>query len=324
MRILLTGGCGFIGWHVSRRLLEEGHEVVALDNMNDAYDVRLKEWRLAQMRDLPHFSFSLCDVSDLSALSERWSRRGPFDAVVDLAARAGVRQSLEDPWVYLQTNATGTLNLLELCRRSGTRKFVLASSSSVYGISKKLPYSEDQPTTTPISPYAASKIAAEAIVHAYHHLYGIDASVLRYFTVYGPAGRPDMSPFRFVRWTAEGHPVVIHGDGEQSRDYTYVGDIADGTVRALRDVGWAIINLGSNFPVKLLGMAAVVEEIVGKKAIYDFRPAVEADVRATWACIDRARELLSWSPSTPLKDGIARTAEWYFQNRPMASSLKMD
>lgn len=199
MRILLTGAAGFIGSTVAATLLVEGHLVEGVDDLNDAYDVRLKEWRLARLENRAGFSFSRCDITDLPGMESLWSARGPFDAVINLAARAGIRQSLVDPWAYLATNVVGTLNLLELCRRHRTGKLILASSSSVYGRGDSLPYSEDQRIGTPLSPYAASKAAAEALCHSYHHLYGLDVSVLRYFTVFGPAGRPDMSPFRIVR-----------------------------------------------------------------------------------------------------------------------------
>ena len=323
MKILLTGAAGFIGSHVARHLLADAHEVVGIDNLNDAYDVRLKEWRLEQLRASRGFSFSLCDISDFSALKERWERSGPFDAVVDLAARAGVRASIDDPWVYLSTNAAGTVNLLELCRRSDTRKVVLASSSSVYGKSAELPYTEDQRVDTPVSPYAASKIAAEVFAHSYHHLYGLDISVLRYFTVYGPAGRPDMSPFRFIRWISEESPVTIFGDGTQSRDYTYVDDIARGTVSALRPVGYSVINLGSDAPVTLMDMARIVEELVGKQAHFVYRPASDADVKATWARIDRAKHLLNWTPKTSLREGLSACVDWYRSHRDLASVIRL-
>lgn len=321
LKVLLTGAAGFIGAEVARALLEAGHTVHGLDNLNDAYDVRLKEWRLEQLRPRSGFSFLLCDITDLPALEERWNRHGPFEAVIDLAARAGVRQSLLNPWAYLSANAVGTLNLLEMCRRQGTQKFVLASSSSVYGRSADLPYREAQTVGTPLSPYAASKVAAEAIAHSYHHLYGLDISVLRYFTVYGPAGRPDMSPFRFIKWIVEGEPVKVFGDGSQSRDYTYVGDIAHGTVAALRPLGYEIINLGSDSPVSLLGMAELIEGITGRKANVELWPAAAADVRATWADISRAKTLLEWRPRTDLQEGLEKAWLWYESNKVWASSL---
>lgn len=323
MRVLLTGVAGFIASSVARHLLSEGHEVVGLDNLNDAYDVRLKEWRLEQLVGKQGFSFVLSDITDLRSLEERWKSRGPFDAVIDLAARAGVRQSLVEPWVYLATNAKGTLNLLDLARRYGTRKFILASSSSVYGKSTDLPYREDQRADRPLSPYAASKIAAEALAHSYHHLYGMDVVALRYFTVYGPAGRPDMSPFRFVRWICEGEPVLVYGDGSQSRDYTFVEDIARGTVKALKLPGFSVINLGSDAPVSLLTMASIVEEAVGAKAKFVFEERSHADVERTWASVEVARRLLGWSAETDLRMGIDVCAKWYRVNRTWAKDLAL-
>jgi len=246
----------------------------------------------------------------------------PLDAIVNLAARAGVRPSVDDPWAYLETNATGTLNLLEGARRHGVAKFVLASTSSLYGSHNSLPYSEDADTERPLSPYAASKKAAEALAHSAHHLHHIDVTVLRYFTVYGPAGRPDMSLFRFVQWVAEGHPVLIFGDGQQSRDFTYVDDIARGTVAALRPVGFEVVNLGSDSPVVLADVLAYVEELVGRRAEVVYESAHPADVPATWASIGKARALLGWEPVTPWKEGVARLVEWYEQERAWASVVK--
>jgi nucleoside-diphosphate-sugar epimerase len=249
---------------------------------------------------------------------------GPLDGVVNLAARAGVRQSLLDPWVYVETNCTGTVNLLELSREYKVPKFVLASTSSLYGAHNPLPYSEDANTDRPLSPYAASKKAAEAMCHSYQHLYGLDITILRYFTVYGPAGRPDMSAFRFVQWIMEGQPVTIYGDGSQSRDFTYVEDIASGTVSALKTPGPATINLGSDKPAPLMELVRIVEKLTGKQASLVFKPAHPADVPATWANISRAKQILGWSPSSTLEDGIAHLVDWYLANRDWAKEITTD
>ncbi|MDD3828369.1 MAG: NAD-dependent epimerase/dehydratase family protein, partial [Anaerolineae bacterium] len=289
MHILITGTAGFIASKVAELLLDEGHTVTGVDNLNDAYDVRLKEWRLARLQARPGFRFQRLDIADRRALRPCF-QNSPPDAVINLAARAGVRPSVQDPWIYLEANVTGTLNLLELCREFDVKKLVLASTSSLYGASNALPFREDANTDRPLSPYAASKKAAEALCYTYHALYGLDVTVFRYFTVYGPAGRPDMSPFRFVQWICEGRPVTVYGDGRQSRDFTYVDDIARGTVAGLRHLDYQVINLGSDQPVVLMDLVRLVEELAGRQAILEFRPAHPADVPATWADIGRAEQ----------------------------------
>jgi UDP-glucuronate 4-epimerase len=326
-RYLTTGCAGFIASRVIQHLLAEGHTVVGVDNLNDAYDVRLKHWRLAQILECRGFSFhrlDICDRDALAALSDAQMRdtsASPFDAVINLAARAGVRQSVSSPWVYVDTNVTGTLNLLDLCCRYRIPKFVLASSSSLYAKENLTPFHEDMNTDCPLSPYAASKKAAEAICYTYHHLYGIDVTVFRYFTVYGPAGRPDMSPFRFVQRIMEDRPITVFGDGWQSRDFTHVDDIARGTVLGIRQLGHAVLNLGSDDPVPLCQLIAMLEDIIGKKATIQHQPSQQADVRATWADISRAKGLLGWEPRWNLQDGLIQLVEWYSQNRTWARDI---
>ncbi len=321
MSVLVTGCAGFIGCQVSGALLGEGKAVVGVDNINDAYDVRLKEWRLSQIRDNPNFSFHQLDITDQAAVRQVFvSTR--IEAVINLAARAGVRQSLEAPHVYYETNVTGVLNLLELCKDRGIEKFVQASTSSVYGEGKR-PFQESQNTDRCLSPYAASKKAAEALCYAYHYLHGVDVTVLRYFTVYGPAGRPDMSIFRFVKWISEGEPVQLYGDGEQERDFTYVNDIAQGTSAALVPMGFEIINLGSDRPVTVKSVIASIESVLAKKAMIEWSPLHPADVPATWANISKARRLLGWEPTTTLEDGLRLAIEWYSENRSWASKIRL-
>lgn len=324
-RFLVTGAAGFIGSKVAELLLHEGHEVVGLDNLNDAYDVRLKEWRLRQLEGRPGFSFVRADICDIRALEAVFSRPGSapaFAAVINLAARAGVRPSLEIPEVYFETNVNGTLHLLEQCRKTGVSKFVLASSSSLYGESKDLPYREDANTDCPLSPYAASKKAAEVLCHSYHHLFGLDVTVFRYFTVYGPAGRPDMSPFRFVQWISEGRPLTLYGDGSQSRDFTYVDDIARGTVAGLKRVGFEVINLGSDKPIVLMDAIHLIEKLVGRKAEIVYKPRHPADVSATWADVSRARTRLGWGSQIAFEKGFDNLVRWYRENRAWAAEIE--
>jgi len=323
---LVTGAAGFIASRVSELLLADGHSVVGVDNLNDAYDVRLKLWRLAQIEGKPGFRFHKLDITSRPELTGLFAGRTAageprFDAVINLAARAGVRYSVENPWVYFETNGIGTLNLLELCREYEIGKFVLASSSSLYGKANPLPYREDQNTDQPLSPYAASKKAAEALCYTYHHLHHTDVTVFRYFTVYGPAGRPDMMPFRLVQWISEGRPVTVYGDGRQSRDFTYVDDIARGTIAGLRAVGYEVINLGSDQPVVLADAITCVESLTASEARLVYRPAHPADVPATWADIGKAEKLLDWRPLVAFPEGVARLVNWYRANRDWASSI---
>lgn len=321
MRVLLTGCSGFIGSRVVERLSQNGHQVIGLDNLNDAYDVRLKNWRLARLSALPSFTFAKVDITDRQQLGALF-RQHSVDAVVNLAARAGVRQSLANPWVYCETNLIGTLNLVDLCREREIPKFVLASTSSLYAGGAR-PFREDQNTDQPLSPYAASKKAAELLCHAYHQQFGLDVTVLRYFTVFGPAGRPDMSVFRFIRWIAEEDKVILYGDGSQERDFTYVDDIARGTVSALRPLGYEVINLGSDRPVQLRDVIAILENGLGQTARIDRRPRHPADVQVTWADIGKARSLLGWAPQTTLEDGLANTLSWYKEHRSWASKIDL-
>jgi nucleoside-diphosphate-sugar epimerase len=320
---IVTGTAGFIGNKVAEQLLDEGHAVHGVDNVNDAYDVRLKEWRMARLDGREGYTFHRVDICDKKALATVFEAAGEAEAVINLAARAGVRQSVEDPWVYVETNSTGSLNLLEQCRHRGIGKFMLASTSSLYGQHNKMPYSESADTSRALSPYAASKKAAEAMAYTYHYLYGIDVSVCRYFTVYGPAGRPDMSLFRFVQWIHEGQPLLVYGDGSQSRDFTYVDDIARGTILATRKkVGFDTFNLGSDTPTPLMDVIRYIEEKSGAPAKFEYTERHPADVLHTWANIDHAREALDWSPQVSWQQGIDNLIAWYRENRDWASKVE--
>jgi UDP-glucuronate 4-epimerase len=312
--ILLTGAAGFIGWKTAEFLLKEGHKVIGVDNLNNYYDVRLKEYRKKDLEKYENFKFYPVDIENLQALEILFNDY-KFDVVINLAARAGVRYSMINPHVYMTTNANGTLNLLELMKKYGVKKFVLASTSSLYA-GQPMPFKEDLPVNTPISPYAASKKAAEVMAYTYHYLYGIDVSVVRYFTVYGPAGRPDMSIFRFIKWIDEGKPIILYGDGSQSRDFTYVDDIASGTILATKELGYEIINLGGGKnPISLKRVIETIEAHLGKKAVIDYRPFHKADLKETWADITKAKNLLGWEPKVSFEEGIKKTVDWYLENR---------
>lgn len=318
---LVTGVAGFIAARTTQLLLDAGHTVVGVDNLNDYYDVRLKEHRLAQLRSRPRFTFTRLDIEQLPALEPLFAQHS-FDAVLNLAARAGVRYSLENPFVYLTTNAQGTLNLLEMMRRHGLKKHVMASSSSLYA-GQKMPFNEDLPVNTPISPYAASKKAAEVMAYSYHHLYQIDSTILRYFTVYGPASRPDMAQLRFIKWIDEGTPIQLFGDGRQSRDFTYVDDIARGTIAALHLPGYEIINLGGGRnPITMTTIIEKLEALLGKTANYDRQPPHAGDIRETWADISKAERLLGWKPLTDIDEGLKQTVDWYRANQSWLKDLK--
>ncbi len=320
-RYLLTGAAGFIASRVAELLVEQGHTVVGVDNMNDAYDVRMKEYRLQRLQSLPNFSFHRLDISDRSRFDSLEDGGAPYSAVINLAARAGVRQSVENPWVYLDTNITGTLNLLEFCKRNAVPKFILASTSSVYGSDAPLPTPEESSSDYPLQAYAASKKGAEALCHVYHYLNGLDVTVFRYFTVYGPAGRPDMSMFRFTRWISEGQSLRLNGDGEQMRGFTYVDDIARGTIDGLRSLGYEIINLGGHEMVKINQVIEMLEELIGRKARVVNQPAHPADMLANWADVQKAGRLLGWEPRVSLLEGMTRLVAWYNEERSWASQI---
>lgn len=381
MNILVTGAAGFIGWKVCEFLLtkpdlipylnnatieQSDHPtIVGIDNMNDYYDVRLKQWRLDQLirvnsrTNSCKFVFHKIDIEDYTALkklfqqysntpSHRYSdtqhtsaqgaqnrseaaktdRRAntakPFFAVINLAARAGVRYSLENPFVYYTTNVMGNLNLLELCREFGVKKYILASSSSLYA-GQKMPFKENLPVNEPISPYAASKKSGEVTCYTYHKLFGIDMTILRYFTVYGPASRPDMSPLRFISWVDQEKPVTIYGDGNQSRDFTYVDDIARGTIMALKPVGFEIINLGGDEPCKLLDFLQIIQNKLNKrnKPNIIYEPFHPADMMATWADITKAKNILDWQPTIKLENGIKTAIDWFVRNRSWITKIKL-
>jgi len=343
---LVTGVAGFIASRVAEMLLADGHTVVGVDNLNDYYDVRLKDHRLGRLLDEPgwhagtesnqsrhadagrqsradgRFVFEPVDVEDLRGL-ERLFAEFKFAAVFNLAARAGVRYSLENPHIYLTTNAHGTLNLLECQRKFGVRKQVLASTSSLYA-GCPMPFNEEQPVNTPLSPYAASKKAAEAMAHSYCKMHDLDVTVARFFTVFGPAGRPDMSIFRFIQWMLAGRPIQLNGDGHQGRDFTYVDDIARGTILAAKPVGYEIVNLGGGrAPISLRAVIGVLETELGVKAHLEERPKAAADIETSQADIAKADRLLSWKPTISNEEGLRRTVRWHLENQDWLRAVRL-
>ena len=322
-KYLVTGVAGFIGSKVAEMLVEQGNDVVGVDNLNNYYDVTLKQHRITALKDVRGFTFKKLDIESKEAVTELITNN-EFDAIINLAARAGVPQSLINPHIYMSTNSIGTLNILEAMKNSGSKKLVLASTSSLYA-GEKMPFTEDLPVNTPISPYAASKKSAELIAYTYHKLFKIDVSVVRYFTVYGPLGRPDMSIFRFTKWIAEGIPIKLYGDGSQSRDFTYVDDIARGTIAAIKSVGYDIFNLGGgNNPISLKQIIKWIEHDLGQCAKIDQSPFQDTDIKETWADISKASKLLGWRPKIDVREGINKTVKHYLKNRNFYKTIRLN
>jgi UDP-glucuronate 4-epimerase len=321
-KALVTGAAGFIASKVCEILASQGVEIVAIDNMNDYYDVRLKEYRLKNIQKIPGLIFERMDIEDREGLDRLFSKH-KFDVIFNLAARAGVRYSMENPHVYMTTNAHGSLNLLDAMKKHGVKKFVLASTSSLYA-GQKMPFSEDLAVNTPISPYAASKKAAEVMAYSYHFLYGLDVSIVRYFTVYGPAGRPDMSIFRFIKWIDQEQPLELFGDGGQSRDFTYIDDIARGTVLAAKHLGYEVINLGGGKnPISLNTVISGIEARLGHKAKIEGHDFHKADIKETWADISKAERLLGWKPQIGFEQGLDLTVDWYKKNHSWVKDITL-
>jgi UDP-glucuronate 4-epimerase len=314
VKCLVTGGAGFIGSHLCEQLLVAGHSVWAFDNLDTFYDPAIKRRNLQELQGTARlFEFVQGDLLDRRALDELFGGVR-FDQVIHLAARAGVRPSLEEPALYQRVNVEGTTNLLEAARLNGVRKMVLASSSSVYGVNAKVPFAERDPIFTPISPYAASKLACEALGHVYHHVYGLDVIMLRFFTVYGPRQRPDLAIHKFARLIREGRPIPVFGDGSSARDFTYITDILQGIMACTRqDFGYEIFNLGESEVVRLDRLIEVLENALGKKAIIDRRPPQPGDVPITFADISKARQQLGYQPQVKIERGMALFVDWFRQ-----------
>ncbi len=294
-------------------LLDAGHEVVGLDNFNDYYDVRVKEYRVKELTGRKGFELHRIDLEDRAAISALFDSHN-IDGVINLAARAGVRASIEDPFVYVTTNTMGSLNLLHEMKIHGVGKYVMASTSSLYA-DVPMPFEETANVTRPVSPYAASKLGAEALAHSYAHLYGIDVAIVRYFTVFGPAGRPDMSPFRFIEWVRRGEAIRLFGDGSQTRDFTYIDDIARGTIAALDVKGYEVINLGGgNAPLSINRMIEEIGSELGREPVIEYLEVNRADMKDTSANVTKAWDLLGWKPTVSPLDGFKRAVAWHCEN----------
>ena len=328
-KILVTGAAGFIGFHVTRRLLARGDEVVGLDNLNAYYDVRLKEARLAQLQGQPGFSFRQLDLGDREGMMGMFAGDRP-NRVVNLAAQAGVRYSLTNPHAYVDSNLTGFMNILEGCRHNGVEHLVYASSSSVYGANTNMPFSVHQNVDHPLSLYAATKKANELMAHTYSHLYGLPCTGLRFFTVYGPWGRPDMALFLFAKAILEGRPIDVFNHGKMRRDFTYIDDIVEGVIRTLDHTApsnpeWSgdhpdpatsrdpyrLYNIGNNNPVELMHLIETLEKALGKRAEKNMLPMQPGDVPATYANVDDLTRDVGFKPATPIEVGVQRFVEWY-------------
>lgn len=318
---LVTGGSGFIGSHVAKMLLEQGASVWAVDNLNDYYDPRLKRHRLENLKKYENFFFLQDDILNTDSLSA-FVGDVELDGIFNLAAMAGVRYSIQYPQRYLDTNISGTLQLLEFARHRSIKQFNLASTSSLYS-GQPMPFHEELAVNSPLSPYAASKKAAEVLCYTYHHLYGINISVNRFFTVYGPAGRPDMSYFRFIQAIQNDLAIQINGDGTQSRDFTFVEDIARGVIKSINVKGFEVINLGGGKnPYSVNELIAMIENLLGKKAKKELRSFHKADMKTTWADISKAKQLLNWEPQISLETGLKVCCDWYLQNQMFVDSLQ--
>lgn len=314
VNFLVTGGAGFIGSHVCERLLHAGHAVWAFDDLNPFYDPQIKRANLRDIQSLAKpFEFTHGDLTDVAAVNELFSRT-KFDQIIHLAARAGVRPSLQEPALYQRVNVEGTVNLLEAARKTGVKKIIIASSSSVYGVNAKVPFAESDPIFSAISPYAASKLACEALGHVYHHIYGLDVVLLRFFTAYGPRQRPDLAIHKFAQLIHVGKPVPVFGDGSTARDYTYISDIVDGILACTRkEFGYAIFNLGESQTVKLNRLIELLEAALGRKAVVDCQPVQPGDVPITYADISRAQAQLGYAPRVKIEQGIPLFVDWFLK-----------
>lgn len=311
MNIIVTGGAGFIGSHLCEKLLKLGHRILCIDNFNDFYDPRIKRNNIKGIIENPDFKLFEVDILSQAEINNIFSSY-PIDLVIHLAARAGVRPSITQPLLYEKVNVIGTLNILEACKKNKINKLIFASSSSIYGANKKIPFSEEDSVDFPVSPYAFTKKSGELICYTYHHLYNIDTICVRFFTVYGPRQRPEMAIHKFTRKIFNKEPIDIYGDGSSSRDYTYIDDIINGVINMIGKVkGYEIVNLGNSYPVKLIDLVHLIEDTTGIKATINFTPSMPGDVFITCADIRKARKYYNYNPKVTIKEGLIKFIDWY-------------
>src|SRR5699024_9137376 len=315
MKYLVTGAAGFIGMYTAKRLLEQGHQVVGLDNLNDYYEPALKDWRLAQLTPFENFRFVKMDLADREGMADLFAKE-QFQLVINLAAQAGVRYSVENPFAYVDSNLVGTMTILEGCRHHKVEHLVYASSSSVYGMNDKIPFSEADQVDNPVSLYAATKKSNELMAHSYSKLYGIPTTGLRFFTVYGPAGRPDMAPWLFTEAILNDQPIKVFNHGKMQRDFTYIDDIVEGVIRIQKviptgDIPYRLYNIGNNEPIELSRFIKAIETATGKTAEKIYLNMQPGDVVRTYADIDKLQEAVGYTPTTSIEEGIERFVGWY-------------
>jgi len=323
MNYIVTGAAGFIGYHTAKMLLENNHTVIAIDNINDFYDIKLKNERINYLKNFKNFNLKNINLNNKNDILNLANNLNNIDAVIHLAAYAGVRTSIIDPWAYQDNNVNATLNLLELCKKLSVSNFTLASTSSVYGDNKNIPTKETDNTSFPLSPYAASKISAELLAYTYHYHFNINVAVLRFFTVYGPFGRPDMVIFKFLKSIIDDDPITIYGDGNQTRDFTYVSDVANALIKSTKSKGYEIFNVGGGNAITVNNLVTVIQNYLSKKATINFIDRDPSDIEHSLADISKIKNLLNWQPMFNIDSGVKETGDWFLNNLDFISSIKL-
>jgi len=323
MNYIVTGAAGFIGYHTAKMLLENNHTVIAIDNINDFYDIKLKNERINYLKNFKNFNLEKINLNNKNDILNLGNNLKSINAVIHLAAYAGVRTSIIDPWAYQDNNVNATLNLLELCKKLNITNFTLASTSSVYGDNKNIPTKETDNTSFPLSPYAASKISAELLAYTYHYHFNINVAILRFFTVYGPFGRPDMVIFKFLKSILDNNPIKIYGDGEQTRDFTYVSDISEALILSTNINGHNIFNVGGGQSISINKLIEIIERYLNKKAIKEYVDRDPSDIEHSLADTEKIKKDLKWNAKTDIEEGIVKTCEWFLANRKFISSIKI-